>query len=204
MKTILLVSSLLTLPLAARDNPFFPSSSQNMAVTSNTVDKEPPLTSFSYTLPDHVRILKEVTYTFQNVDGSIETQKVQIERGIDWHKALIISQGGHNPAITEQGSKRNATIEFDGFRLQAIGKALDIATPLEVSRHFLLTQPSRIVVDFKSNREFRKIEKEINSIPFRSASLESHGSYLRLSIVLDGRYRYSLTKQGGSVHILCK
>ncbi|MBN2871044.1 MAG: AMIN domain-containing protein, partial [Campylobacterales bacterium] len=75
MNPLLLVPFLLLSPLIGRENPFFPIS-DTRHVTSNIPDTKPPLDTLRYHLPDQARLLKEVTLTFQNLDGTIESRTI--------------------------------------------------------------------------------------------------------------------------------
>ncbi|MGZ8546551.1 MAG: hypothetical protein ACXWVU_04070, partial [Sulfuricurvum sp.] len=97
MRKTLLISTLLLVSAFARENPFFcTSENQTLPLSNNRSEHKPPLTSMTYSFPDNSRILKEVAFTFQNVDGSLETRKLEVDQSIDWHAPLILSQSeGH-------------------------------------------------------------------------------------------------------------
>ncbi|OHD84362.1 MAG: hypothetical protein A3D90_11450 [Sulfuricurvum sp. RIFCSPHIGHO2_02_FULL_43_9] len=205
MKRSLFLSLLLLSPLVARENPFFAAKPSEMqTVSSNIPDTKPKLSSVSYTLPNQARILKEVTFTIQNIDGSIEKQKMQIDQSIDWHRSLTISQSS-NAAATPSFSHNSASSANFGFiRFDTKGKYLAIKTTDPLVRHFVLSSPNRIVLDFKHDAVFQSTQQELNSAPYLSVSLGNHGKFARATITLDGRYNYALNKTGELISITCK
>lgn len=204
MKYSLILSLLLTASSMGRENPFFaldPSKTQK--TTSNVIESKPPLNSVSYTLPDQARILKEVTFTIQNVDGSIESRKMVVDQGVDWHRPLQLSQSGVQTAKpAPQNSSSSA--DFGFIRFTTNGKTLTINTSDPLSRHFVLSDPNRIVLDFKRSASFRAEEKLLNAAPFKSVMMSNHNKFVRATITLDGRYSYTLNQSGNNIIVNCK
>lgn len=204
MKHSLILSLLLISSLSGRENPFFaldPTKSQK--VTTNLIESKVPLKSLDYTLPDQARILKEITFTIQNVDGSIETKKMVVDQSVDWHRPLSISQSG---TVMSKGAiqKQSATTSFGFISFDVEGKSLIIKTSDALSRHFVLSDPNRIVLDFKRDAAFRAEEKSLNAGPYKNVMLSNHGKFVRATITLDGRYNYSLNKKEGFITVICK
>lgn len=205
MKRSLFLSLLLLSPLLARENPFFAAKPSEMQkVTSNIPDTQPPLSSVSYSLPNQARILKEVTFTIQNIDGSIEKRKMQIDQSIDWHRSLIISQSTTSSAIPSLNNTGASSANFGFIRFDSQGKQLSIKTTDPLVRHFVLSSPNRIVLDFKRDTVFQSTQKELNAAPYLNVSLGNHGKFARATITLDGRYNYALNKTGELISITCK
>jgi hypothetical protein len=71
-------------------------------------------------------------------------------------------------------------------------------------RHFALSNPNQIVLDFKHNSVFKSDQKPLNAAPYMNVSVGNHGEFARVSITLDGRYTYVLNKSGGLITITCK
>lgn len=191
---------------AARENPFFEADiSRSLPVTSNIPDTLPKLTSTSYTLPNQARILKEVSFTIQNVDGSIETQVVQVDRSIDWHSPLVISQSSRGiSGGSSNDYSANSMADFGFLRIDTKGKRLAISSKYQMMRHFSLTDPNRIIIDYKHQEVFTPKEKILNAPPYASASVANHGKFVRLTLVLDGRYDYTLKNNAGMISINCR
>lgn len=204
MKRSFYLSLLLLLPLIARENPFFATdAAKNEKITSNIPDTKPPLSSVNYTLPDQARILKEVTFTIQNLDGSIETRKMQIDKSVDWHKSLTISQTNSAPTA-HSNAESASSADFGFIRFDTKGKRLAIKTQNPLIRHFVLSDPNRIVLDFKSDAVFNASQKQLSASPYVTVSVGNHGKFIRATIILDGRYSYVLNKTGELISITCK
>jgi len=205
MKRSLYVSLLLFTSLIGRENPFFAlDESKIQNVTCNIPDTKPPLGTISYSLPDQARILKEISFTVQNLDGSIETHKMQVDQSIDWHKSILISQG---KGVTPQNVKTqnsSSSADFGFIHINTEGKRLTLRSADPFIHHFVLSDPNRIVIDFKKNALFNTVEKKLNAAPYLSAHLANHGKFARVTITLDGRYEYALNKTGEQINIVCK
>ena len=83
MKTILLV--LLATLAIARVNPFEPGPSAQ-ALTDNEKEDRDLFTRNTLYPPKEARRLKSVTYTFQNIDGTLSQITVPVDKSIDWHR----------------------------------------------------------------------------------------------------------------------
>lgn len=203
MKYSLYLSLLLLCPLFARDNPFFPSEeSKKLKVTSNVSEARPMMGSVKYTFPDQARVLKEVTFTIQNLDGTIEEKKLQIDQSIDWHKMLILSQGGTASGAATTNSSSAANFGF--IQLYTRGKTLTIKTADPLVRHFALSSPNSIVIDFNHESSFNSDQKTLNAAPYMTVSVGNHGKFARATITLDGHYAYTLKKENGLITVTCK
>jgi len=205
MKTSYILALLLCIaPLHARENPFFAIDPSMQTTTSNQIESIPSLDSVSYALPDHARLLKEVNFTFQNADGSYETRKLIVDRSIDWHKVLVISQESGTIPPTYKTTQEGSQADFGFIRFSSNGKHLIIKAADPIERHFVLTNPNRIVIDFKRSKRFDKIEKALNAPPYLGVTLTNHKKFVRATITLDGKYRYSLNRSGDTINIRCK
>jgi len=204
MKRSLYLSLILLAPLIARDNPFFATDeSKKEKITSNCPDNKPQLESINYSLPDQARILKEVTFTIQNLDGSIETRKIEVDQSIDWHKSLTVSQT-KNASYPHSTLDNAGSADFGFIRFDSKGKRLSIKTFDTLIRHFVLSNPNRIVLDFKNTSIFKITKKELGASPYLNVTVGNHGKFIRATITLDGRYSYTLNKTGEFISIICK
>ncbi len=201
MKHSLFLSFLLLTPLFARENPFF-STNESKKVTSNIIESKPQMGNIPYKLPDQARVLKEVTFTIQNVDGSIENRKIIVDQSIDWHRPIQLSQS----PIANSSSliSPSSAADFGFIRFDTKGKILTIKTSDPLVRHFVLSDPNRIVLDFKRDSGLKTADKQLNSAPYKTVQVGNHGKFVRATITLDGRYRYSLNNIGGLITITCK
>lgn len=207
MNKALIFSAVLSCTLIARENPFFSSEeSATMPISSNQVAHQPPLTSMTYNFPDQARILKEATFTFQNVDGSLETRKLQIDQSIDWHKPLVLLQNGTEKHIAIAGStlKESGSVNSGFIQSKISGNRISLITKDPILRSFSLGDPSSIIVDFSHTSIFTPYEKTLDSSPFAKLKVTKHGKFARAIITLDGRYACTVSKTGQGAVVVCK
>ncbi len=200
------IAFLLFIPLLvlfARENPFIPTTDTNVSITSNIVQPLAPLSSHKVSFPSTARTLEQIVVYFKNLDGSVEQRVVPIQKSIDWHKPLVITQQQLSSPITSKIRKKStkrshykrqllAKLSFIRFYVHAT--TLRIYTQDKLLRDFMLVKPNRIVCDFKRNVSFAKIVKKgsTKSI-FTQVVFGKHKGYYRAVIYLDGYYRYKLT-----------
>lgn len=207
MKAILLVSTLTTFLISsifARENPFFPAlENKNLPITNNRTENKPPLTSMTYNFPDQSRILKEVTFTFQNLDGSLETRKLEIDQSIDWRSPLILSQVTA-PKTSSIDTKTSPHLKQDFIQLINDRNRISLLTKDQMLRTFTLTDPETLVVDFKHERDFEPFEKMLNTSPYKKVKIAYHGKFARVTLTLDGHYLCKVTKNEQGAVAVCK
>lgn len=196
---IILIVSLL---LSARDNPFVPSNTQNLPqITSNTNEQKKPLTSAEITLPNEARVLQKVTLEYQNLDGSIATKNIDIDKAIDWHQSIILQQAKQKSTKIDENGTKNSQVQISSFieagknlpKFKIEQKKIYIYTNDKPLRDFLLTSPQRVVIDFDCQNEVAYKHLNIGGI-VNSIKIGNHDKYYRVVIELDGKYKYSLTK----------
>lgn len=205
MNKILLLSAMLSYSLLGRENPFFSiNESASMPMSSNKVPIQPPLTSMTYNFPDQARVLKEATFTFQNVDGSLETRKLQIDHSIDWRHPLVLSQYGteKKEAVANIGQSSNANNDFIQF--QVSGNRISLITKDPVLRSFSLSDPSSMIVDFAHTALFTPYEKTLNASPFSKVKVIKHKNFARAIITLDGRHACTVSKTAHGAAVVCQ
>jgi len=129
-----------------------------------------------------------------------------VDKSIDWHTSLMISQSAHLKAASACAtpSKSSSTADFGFIRFQTKGKHLSINSNDPMVRYFTLTEPNRIVIDFKRQEVFTAKEKVLNAPPYVSVGVANHGKFIRTTITLDGSYDYVLKNAGGFISIICK
>ncbi len=192
---LVLFALLTCLVLSARDNPFFPTQSiDSMPITSNQIKKYPPLKRVAVSLPKHARVLEEITVSYKNLDGSIEKKSIQLNRSIDWHIPLFISQSytstGKIENKTSSSKKKTRAIDFKFINFTINKKEITIYTKDKLIHNFLLVAPHRIVLDFRREANFLSYTKPLSIIPFKELRIGNHDGYYRVVIRLDGPYRY--------------
>lgn len=222
MIKVLLTFTLLLLTLNARENPFFPSEGEkDIVLTTNEDSSKPPLKKASISIPNQARILQKVTIEYKNLDGSIEKKSIDLDNSIDWHLPILISQNysqTQNEVKKEDEDKSkieskisskpeiklvkamkskelcNDKVTLEYLSLLVSGKTLKFSSKHEAIRNFLLSDPHRIVIDFKSDAEVKNyIKKDIDSI-FKEIRIGNHDNFYRVVVELDGHYKYSFKK----------
>lgn len=205
MKKIFSLSIMLASAILARENPFFSTAeSAAMPVTSNKVVHQPPLTSMTYNFPDQARVLKEATFTFQNVDGSLETRKLEIDQSIDWHNPLVLSQYGAQGVAAAPAATKSSSADCGFIQFVHVGNKMTMLTKDPVLRSFSLSDPTSIVVDFAHTTRFNPYEKSLAASPFVKVKVTNHEKFARATLTLDGRYACSVSKVDQGASVLCK
>lgn len=219
------ITALLIYALDARENPFFPSAGEKeLFVTSNEETKKEPLKKASLSLPTYARVIQKVTVEFKNLDGTIESKSIELDNSIDWHLPILISQnyaqsqnnGTKKPQETEeeiavpaqepktQDSSFKTIASIKDVTLLASNKTLKILTQDEIIRNFLISDPHRIVMDFKKEIDIKNYTKKDPQIIFKEVRIGSHEGYYRVVVELDGHYRYDFKKVSSGYEIELK
>lgn len=205
MKNILFSFLIVTSLLSARENPFFPSEGmKDLPISSNVASKRSQLERAAITLPDSARILKEVTIKYQNLDGSLESKSITLDHYVDWHIPIFISQSygattSQTPSIQKVTTAFQPITPFVRYRIH--GKTMELQSTDTVIRDFMLVNPHRVVIDFKRNSNEKSRTLALSHAPFTGIKYGNHGTYYRVVIVLDGKYRYNILKNRGIVRI---
>ncbi len=201
----------------ARDNPFV--SVENISNFTQAPKKDNSFKEKDFTLPDSARVLKKVEVFYQNLNGSVSKQMLNIDKKIDWHKKFIISY--KNSRILTKPEKKIQAVEkkpqpkrvkeviktfsFKDFIAFKVGKkSMKIITKDSKIRDFIVSEPYKIVIDFKRDTNFLTKTFKINLPPFVSIVLGNHDKYYRVVVELDGQYIYSLKKEEGDYIITLK
>lgn len=230
MNKVFIFFFLIFITIQARENPFFPSpSEEDIPISSNQIKSFEPLKRASINLPDSARVLQEVAFKYQNLDGSIDTKIMKLDQSIDWHTPLFVSQNikdekisisdqkieieEDKKSITESKSEKKSTISFDQKGLIAdftfikfflIDKSnIKIAVPDKMIRNFTMANPHRIVIDFKKEAGFLTMKKDLNVEIFKSIILGNHDNYYRVVITLDGQYKTKIVQNEDGIIATC-
>lgn len=195
--------------LSAEENPF--KSEQNVSMVA-----PPDFQKEDVKFNSNARVLKSVTFNYINLDGSEDKLNVDINKSIDWHDTYVITRfKSPDPSkvldvsvtIPEQNSSQKesnntATIEiplqvdkiYDFISYAVYKNKIKLNTNNELISDFSVGNPSKIVVDFKSDTiSPTKNIRIVNSI-FKRIDFGSHKGYYRLVIYLDGAYSYNIQK----------
>lgn len=207
---ILLGSALL---LHARENPFVPViKKDSYTLTDNNYTALQPLKRVTMTLPSSARVVKSMQISFINLDGSITTKRIAINQSVDWHLPLFLSQSIDNGSSAQKiaehpkkihhkksAPKKTAITPFFSFSHHE--NRCTLFTNDALLRHFGLSKPNRIVLDFKRDANFRTFTHTLKTKYFKKIQLGNHKGYYRCVIELDGLYGYSLTQNKSAISI---
>lgn len=166
---------------------------------SGQISNPPKLDLFTQTalnLPSTARKIKKITLSYQNLDGSISVIEKELDGDIDWHFPLVLSQE----------VQANATLltmsDFNFHKLFVFhikDKKVTLKTPLQLIRDFTLASPTRLILDFKNNSKQSLKDSMTTHLPVvNKVELQTHLDFYRITLNLDGQYKYSLqnTKEG--------
>lgn len=196
---------LTTISLVARENPF--AFIETAGTTGKATYKKDTRENFSqeqFSLPSTARILKTIEFSFQNLDGSIETKSINVDKKIDWHDALVIKklneveeniQAPVDTVIPKVVQKKKTEINFKNIALFTVSdKEFHVKTTDNKIRDFMVTNPYKVVLDFKNDIAFYTKNYALKTKYYKSITVGNHDGYYRVAIELDGKYQYDLQK----------
>ncbi len=184
--------------LLARDNPFEPEiNSKNLQGGFNGI-YDSYFKEIHVDLPTSARILKQITLTYQDIDGSIHSKVVGIDKSIDWHYPLKLSQHTLNQDAFE---KRYQIQDFD-FLMAS--NTMILRSPYKILRSFVLVNPYRIVLDTQKGPLDIYQNRDLNQKFFSHIKVGTHKDYYRITLILDGKYRYLLEEKNGAYELKLK
>ena len=187
--------------LQGREDPFSPILNPLDGKYPQNEKRIAPFVKEDINLPSTARIIKEIEIKYQNIDGTIDVKKVNLDKGIDWHFPLTLTQeGAIKEKKKESKTKKYKIADYDFY---VRGKNLYIYSDTDIVRNFALSEPYRICIDFeKSESEIAKNSSlDVNQKYFRNVEIGTHRDFYRIIITLDGQYRYSLKKDRRGVLI---
>ena len=173
----------------ARQNPFEPvvRPQEDNFISGNAKDY---FKDFDFKLPSTARILKSITITYQNIDGSVESKTIPSDESIDWHYPLLLTQ---RDAIINDNVKYFAIKPFEFFTQ---GNKFYLYADATMIRSFVLPTPYRIVLDIekKSDQEGGTVQLGVKY--FTKVAVGVHKDFYRFVLTLDGQYPYEIEKDG--------
>ncbi|TDJ86307.1 AMIN domain-containing protein [Campylobacter volucris] len=205
--------------LNAKDNPF----------DNNTEKKNFEFAQFSpfqrqdFNFDSNARILKNITITYINLDGSEQQMTLDINKSIDWHDnfAFIKSKTPNatpildvSVTVDKKSSKKveenNTTVNietplftgdiYNFISLSFYNNKINIKTRDKMLRNLSIGDPTKIIIDFAKNQNFNTKTLQVNTANVKKVVFGSHKGYYRLVIYLDGKYDYEYSK-GKNLHV---
>lgn len=175
--------------LHARPNPFTPNLQEEKSIYKDGLKELGIFKTFSFELPTTTRIIKSITITYQGIDGSIMSKKVAINKIIDWHYPLEVTQKG---AFINQKVTNYYAIKPYEFTID--GKMMFITISLPLLRNFILPSPFSVVMDFKRLPAIIHETMQIKKKYFSGISVETFDTFYRVKVMLDGHYKFKILK----------
>ncbi|GAA7176546.1 glycoprotein CgpA [Helicobacter pylori] len=195
--------------LYADENPF--KADQNITLVA-----PPEFQKEEVKFNSSARILKSVTFNYINLDGSEDKIDLDVDKSIDWHDTYTISRlkspdpskildvsvtiPEKNSSKQESNSAANVEIPLQvakiyDFISYAVHKnKIKLNTSDEMITDFSVGNPSKIVIDFRSNLISPTKNIRLSNSIFKRIDFGSHQGYYRLVIYLDGVYNYNIQK----------
>ncbi len=184
------------LGLFARDNPFKPVvSSSSMGKATNIKDNYKPLKVEKFKLPSPSRVIKKIKFVILNVDGSISETTFKVDKKIDWHNDIIVS---NMPIKFEKKAKKIEPKVLKPFKFLSIlidKNRLLLKSKDEMIRQLFFAKPYKIAIDLKRDVSFYTKTLKLKNLPFKKIIIGNHGNFYRVVLWLDGKYRYKIDKK---------
>lgn len=191
--------------LFGRDNPFFPADpNEKQMPTSNKIENLKPFSTQQISLPSSARAIKGLVIHYQNMDGSIASETLELNNKIDWHMPLVLSHGAVSSEKSSTEKSKSKSVETKHITFVSSGKTLKLITKDKMLRNFMLTSPHRIVMDFARDTSFKPQNYTLNTPPFKRIRLGNHDKYYRAVVELDGQYGYALNVSANDYTIVCR
>lgn len=195
MKKFVVGLVFLSLGLLARDNPFKPVvSSKDLGEATNVSKVYQPLKVEKFKLPSSSRVLKKVKLEILNVDGSISEVSYDINKKVDWHQEIILS---NIPVKFDSKPKKIEPKLLKPFKFLTIlidKNKLLLKTKDTLIRQLFFSKPYKIAVDLKRDVSFYTKIIKLSKLPFTKIIIGNHGKFYRVVLSLDGKYRYKIKK----------
>ncbi len=195
MRKIILLSIFLVTVLFARDNPFKPVvSSKTLGKATNVSSGLKYLKIKKIKLPSSTRVIKNVTFKVLNVDGSIKNLSYKVDKKVDWHKDIVLSNSKIKIEDKPKKIEPKMIKVFKFLSIMVDKNRLLIKNSDKMIREMFFSKPYKIVIDFKRKVAFYTKTLNIENSPFKHIVLGNHGSFYRVVLTLDGDYRYKIKK----------
>ncbi|RDU70326.1 AMIN domain-containing protein [Helicobacter aurati] len=184
--------------LYANDNPFMINANQRDFQAQHKNKNKPYLSVESIQLPSNAREIRDVRITYQNIDGTTDSKELKIDKSIDWHYPIKISQ---QEAIRNIAKRYFSLNDFE-FYMEGMNFVVK-STKHRIIRHFIVAEPLTIIVDF-SRDGGSAYDGNIGTGEkyFANVRVNARSNSYRLSITLDGLYQYTLKSRKDGIHTI--
>ena len=195
MKKQLFTFIFLASSMMASESSFFPAqggSNQQEAVKKSR-EVLLPLDQTLILLPKTAKSISKVTIEYRNKDNSFDEYVMEVQKSINTNTPIALSQvkASKKKATTKKYEKVGA---IKNAKFYTLDKKLKIVTKNKMIRHFLMKNPNRIIVDFKSKEKFNYYVKNISKGIFAKIKIGSHPKHYRVVVELNKKYNYKIKK----------
>ncbi len=142
------------------------------------------------------QILIDAGFTLEQGDRGWAAAQIAKNRSLADLEALLAGQDVSMSASTPlSGSPNIVRFKQMGFlHLEYADRQMAIKTIDPVRKHFMLSNPDRLVVDFERMRGVENITLPLQDGTFQKVSIGRHAGWYRVVIQLDRGYKYDLRK----------
>ncbi|MBX2078090.1 AMIN domain-containing protein [Campylobacter peloridis] len=197
----------------AKDNPF----DNNTDKTNTEFANTSPFQRQDFNFNSQARILKNITITYINLDGTEEQISMDINKNINWHDtySFIKTKTPNATPILDvsvtvpqekntKAEENNTTINietplytgsiYNFLSLSFYNNKINIKTEDKMLRNLSIGDPTKIIIDFAKKQNFNTKTLQVNTAHVKKVVFGSHKGYYRLVIYLDGKYDYQYSK----------
>ncbi|AJC84025.1 AMIN domain-containing protein [Campylobacter peloridis] len=197
----------------AKDNPF----DNNTDKTNTEFVNTSPFQRQDFNFNSQARILKNITITYINLDGTEEQISMDINKNINWHDtySFIKTKTPNATPILDvsvtvpqekntKTEENNTTINietplytgsiYNFLSLSFYNNKINIKTEDKMLRNLSIGDPTKIIIDFAKKQNFNTKTLQVNTAHVKKVVFGSHKGYYRLVIYLDGKYDYQYSK----------
>lgn len=181
--------------LLARENPFI----DYKEVLNSKIINLDEFQDRAFNFESTIRILNEISFTFTNLDGSVETKTVKINKMVDWHDTYKLLRISQRPKEISAflSIKTPSDEQKDLLKIELKEKELKIYTKDALLRDLSAQNPSVIMLDFKHPLTFLEKTAVLKNPPYKKIEFSSNKEFYRVKIYLDGKYGYELVRSAG-------
>ncbi|MEN8146680.1 MAG: AMIN domain-containing protein [Campylobacterota bacterium] len=147
---------------------------------------------------------RENPFTPVEITKTYETpQAVTVEPEVTVAKPKAVVVKPSRKKIADPKPRISAEKSSDKQELYAYAKArfvfkensAYIKTKDEMIKHFVVSNPPRIVIDFRSTSKFTSKRQELTTKPFKKLEMGAHSDSYRVVLRLDGEHNYKVDKR---------
>ncbi len=96
-------------------------------------------------------------------------------------------------AKAKMSGAKPEVVNFQHIRFLVQSDGIKIETKDKLIKDFAIANPTRFILDFKSEADFPTRSRSLNSAPFKALRMGVHKGFYRVVIELDGKSGYTIT-----------